>query len=206
MMQTQSPWNSLEITKLVIQVLTPLALLFLGIWVNRIAHRIEAVQWTNQKVVEKRITIYDEMAPLLNDLYCYFRWVGNWKELTPKEIIEIKRNLDKEFYIYKPLFSPDFETRYDALMRHCFLVRSGQGLDAKLRTSIKSVNGDRKEAFPAWDDSWDKLFAYSVEDDDQRKKIYEQRTNIKDAYDSFLSRFSQELSLGLDSASRQEQL
>ncbi len=57
MLQAQSAWNSLEIIKLLVQVLTPLILLFLGVWINRVARRIEAVQWANQKVVEKRIVI-----------------------------------------------------------------------------------------------------------------------------------------------------
>ena len=30
--------------------------------------RLAAAQWTNQKVIEKRIGIFDELAPLLNDL------------------------------------------------------------------------------------------------------------------------------------------
>ncbi len=44
MLQAQSAWNSLEIIKLLVQVLTPLILLFLGVWINRVARRIEAVQ------------------------------------------------------------------------------------------------------------------------------------------------------------------
>jgi hypothetical protein len=66
MNQAQSTWNSLEITKLVIGALTPIFLLLLGVWVNRIAKRVETAQWANQKLIEKRIAIYDELAPLIN--------------------------------------------------------------------------------------------------------------------------------------------
>ena len=82
MLQQQPAWSSLEILKLVVGALTPLVLLFVGVWVNRIAKRVEAAQWANQKLVEKRIAIYDELAPILNDLYCYYKCVGNYKDFT----------------------------------------------------------------------------------------------------------------------------
>jgi hypothetical protein len=66
--------------------------------VARLTERFKVTLWTNQKVIEKRIDVYDKLAPMLNDLYCYFYYVGNWKELTPIRIIETKRKLDKTFY------------------------------------------------------------------------------------------------------------
>ena len=76
--RTRSAWNSLEVTKLIVAALTPLAVL-LGIWVARATRRLEASQWVNQKLIEKRINLLEEILPRLNDLYCYFEWIGNWK-------------------------------------------------------------------------------------------------------------------------------
>ncbi len=147
MILLQSTWNSIEIIKIVIGVLTPLVLLFLGIWVNRIAKRVENTQWANQKLIEKRIAIYDELAPLVNDLYCYYRGVGNYKKITPADVIDIKRKLDKRVYVYASLFSSEFLDIYKEFINSYFIPFGGErGEDAKLRTSIEHpVGGDRRE-------------------------------------------------------------
>lgn len=99
-MQTQSDpiWNSLEIAKLIASVLTPISVVVFGFWINRRLKVFEHLQWANQKVVEKRLYVYQELVPLLNDLLCYFTYVGNWKTHNPASIIELKRKLDRIAY------------------------------------------------------------------------------------------------------------
>lgn len=63
-----SPWNSLEVVKIVVAVLTPVLLLALGVVVNGAARRVENAQCANRKLVELQIDIYKEMAPRLNEL------------------------------------------------------------------------------------------------------------------------------------------
>ncbi|HTY11540.1 MAG TPA: hypothetical protein VMF88_10750 [Bacteroidota bacterium] len=189
----QSPWNSLELIKILVDVLTPLLLLLLGIWVNRIAKRIEATQWTNQKVVEKRIIVYDELAPLLNDMYCYYEFVGNWKELTPVQIIETKRKLDEKVHIYAPLFSPSFISSFKKFEDLCFQTFVGAGLDAKLRTPIKSSDGDRRQSSKVhWESKWQTLFSSPSNCSDP--------IDIHDAYQSLMGTFSKELGIGLNTS------
>ena len=72
-------WTSLEIVKLVVSVLTPLAVVVLGIFVARATARIEQSQWASQKVVENRLRIFDVAAPKLNRLFCFYTFVGRWK-------------------------------------------------------------------------------------------------------------------------------
>lgn len=199
MNQAQSIWNSLEITKLIIDTLTPLFLLLLGIWVNRIAKRVETAQWANQKLIEKRISIYDELAPLINDLYCYYMCVGNYKEFTPIQIIAIKRRLDKKVYVYASLFSPNFINGYNEFIHLCFLPYTGLGHDAKLLTLIEhSMGGDRKKVSPSpWQTEWNALFAR-----EERCSPLEQ---IRTSYERFMSRFSEELGVGLKLGKREQE-
>ena len=104
-MASASPWNSLEVAKLLVDVATPVAVVLLGIWVGRATRRVEASQWVNQKLIEKRISLLDQVLPDLNDMYCYYSWVGNWKELSPAAIIERKRKLDRTFFANQPFFT-----------------------------------------------------------------------------------------------------
>lgn len=90
-----SLWNSLEIARLVVGILTPLTLAVVGLLVNRYLKRLDMVQWKNQKLLEKRIAIYDLVAPQLNLLLCFYIWVGDWKSITPGAVVQAKRDLDK---------------------------------------------------------------------------------------------------------------
>jgi hypothetical protein len=147
-------WNSLEIVKLAIAVLTPIIIAFIAFRFNKILKRVEKQQWTNQKIIEKRIEIFDLIVPKLNDLFCYFCYIGNWKEISPLEIIEIKRKLDKEINIYSPLFSEGLAQKYNDLIEFCFETFTSWGEDAK----IKSLYENRKLYGKRWEDNWKNYF------------------------------------------------
>lgn len=63
------PWNSLEIFKLIISGATFIIVFFLGLWIRRFTKQIEHAQWSNQKVIEWRLEVYDVIVPLANDLF-----------------------------------------------------------------------------------------------------------------------------------------
>lgn len=101
---TDAPWNTLEIVKLAVGTLTPISVAILAWFLNRRMKRLGLIQWSNQKLIEKRIAVYDSVAPQLNLLLCFFTWVGYWKEISPQNAIQAKRDLDKAFNIYRHLF------------------------------------------------------------------------------------------------------
>ena len=148
--QTEQLWNSLEIAKLLISTLTPIVIAFLAFRFNKIIKRLDKKQWTNQKIVEKRIEIYDKIVPKLNDLLCFYCYVGNWKDISPIDVIRLKRELDKEINIYAPLFSNPLIEKYNDFIHLCFKSFTSWGHDAK----IKSLYGHRKEHNSKWDEKW----------------------------------------------------
>ena len=93
-----------EWVKLLVSLATPLAVVAVGYFVNVRLRAIEERRWLNQKVIEKRLALFEQVAPKLNDLYCYFTYVGHWKELDPPAIVARKRDLDKVMHVYEPLF------------------------------------------------------------------------------------------------------
>ena len=82
---------AIEVVKIVTGIATPVLVAIIGFRLNRTMKGLAAAQWANQKVIEKRIAVFDDLAPLLNDLYCYLMFVGNWKELKPNDIVQKKR-------------------------------------------------------------------------------------------------------------------
>ena len=179
-------WNSLEIVKLVVSSLTPIVVLVFGIWINRLAKKVEQVQWTNRTIVEWRIKVYDEVAALLNDLLCYYTFVGNWKELSPSDVVETKRALDKKVHTCAPLFSSRFLDLYFDFARACFETYTGWGRDARLRTPVLR---HRQAAGEEWLPEWDALFS--------EDEFCAPPEDVRRAYQDLMRNFAGELGLGL---------
>jgi len=175
------PWNWLEVAKLVAGLLVPAALAGLGIYIHRVTKRFEHLQWRSQKLIEKRLTVYDDLAPHLNDLLCYFTYVGCWKELNPSDVVELKRKLDKKIYLASPLFSKEFFKACEKFQTLCFQTYTGWGEDAKLRTQFQR----RKEARADWKTDWEKCFCDANAVSDPKE--------IKDAYASLMKVFADDI-------------
>jgi hypothetical protein len=163
-----SEWNSLEIAKLTVSLLTPIVVGCLGIYIHRVTKRFEHSQWTNQKVIEKRLSVYDSLAPQLNDILCYFTYVGCWKDCDPPAIIAMKREVDRNIYLAQPLFSPEFFKACSDFMSQCFETFTGWGNDAKLRSSFQR----RRDAHRNWTPAWEACFSDKATDPNDIRRAY----------------------------------
>jgi hypothetical protein len=181
-----SPWNSLEVAKLAVSVLTPAAIAVLGIYIHRITKRFEDLQWRGQKLTEKRLQIYDDLAPLFNDLLCYFTYVGPWKELKPPEIVALKRKIDRKIFLAAPLFPREFFSACQVFQGLCFRPFSGWGMDAQLRTNFER----RRESDPEWLDGWERYYADTKEVTDPAK--------VRAAYSQVMQVFSESIGVTAD--------
>lgn len=171
-----SAWNSLEIVKLAVAALTPILVVVAGFWLNRRLKSVEQAQWSQQKIIERRIRAYDEIAPPMNDLFCFYCYVGGWKELTPPGVVHLKRDLDRVAHISAPLFDTQFLPRYNRLMDLFFSTFGNWGEDAKLKT----LPDRRKQALPnQWDLAWDQCFA--------DRSLATEPDAIKPEYGSFMA-------------------
>ena len=164
---THNPWNSLEIVKICVSIITPIILTIIGIYIHRVTKRFEHLQWRNQKVTEKRIQIYDILAPLLNDNLCYFTYLGSWKERTPKDVVASKRTIDKHIHLAAPLFSEEFYSACMLFQNLCFETYTGWGQNAKLKTQTIR----RREA-SEWLDDWDAMFSDKPSDPETIRNAY----------------------------------
>src|SRR5580700_5082269 len=151
-------WTSMQIVTVVVDALTPLTVAGLGFYVARASRRIEQVQWANQTVVTRRLDIFGQLAPGLNQLLCFATFVGGWKEIQPRQAIAIKRNLDEAMYANRVLFSGQLFTAYHQFMTTLFAMYATTDADAHLRAPIESQWGNRRN-MPWWEDSMAALFS-----------------------------------------------
>jgi len=163
---------ALEIAKIAVQALTPAVVGYLGWKVSRRLKEIEQNQWANRKITEKRIEIYERVSPLLNRLFCYFSYVGDWQRHSPKEIINTKRELDHAIHVNRYLLDDDVFNAYQRFIHEIFEHYTGAGEDAKIKSMIASVDGDRrKSTFFKWSDQW--ISCFNTSDVPAKNRIFE---------------------------------
>jgi hypothetical protein len=149
----------------------------------RTSRRLEQVQWANQTVVTRRLDVFAQLAPGLNQLLCFATFVGGWKELKPFDVTAIKRRLDETMYANRVLFSEELFEAYRHFMRTLFAMWTSTDADAPLRAPIESQWGNRRN-MPWWDESMTRLFSTTD---------LSHTDDIQDAYDQLSERFRADL-------------
>ncbi len=182
-----STWDSVQIATLAVSALTPLTVAGLGYFVARTSRRIERIQWANQTVVGRRLEIFSQVAPWLNQLLCFATFVGGWKEIEPKQAIGLKRKLDETIYANRLLFSDSLFTAYHEFMTAMFAMYATTEADALLRAPVVTVWGSRRN-LPWWQDSMDALFSPDADDDSMASV-----ERIQAAYDQLSRQFRADL-------------
>ncbi len=134
----------MEVVKLLAAFATPIVVAIVGFFLNKRLKSIDDAQWQNRKIIEKRIDIYDRLAPKLNLLYCFSLFLGYWKEVTPPQALQTKRELDKEVNIYRHLLSDKFYQSYNNFIHTLFRTFTGHGKDALIRSAIANEMADRR--------------------------------------------------------------
>jgi len=172
-----SPWNSLELAKLAVSLLTPVLVLVLGIVINNSIR-------SGERATALRSEIYKSIGGDLNDIYAYLALVGRWKEMTPRDVIAKKRAVDKAMYTYRPFFSAELFQTYETFMREAFAPFGGAGQDARIRSDIATADGDRRLHGPEWHAAWEDRFTKERNKSAQRE-----------AYDAFLEQLARDLGL-----------
>jgi hypothetical protein len=152
-------WNSLEVAKLIVAALAPVSIVMLGFFVNRRIKDLERIEWSNRKAIEKRLELFDRLAPEINRLYCYLNWIGDWQEMTPADVVALKRRLDKGFFVYRYLIGEDVFHAFQSFMELAFRTYVAAGQNALIRSTLASPLGDRRKSRHfEWRDEWDGAF------------------------------------------------
>lgn len=167
-----SSWTGLEITQLAVTALIPLTVVALGFFVGRAIHRLEAMQWANQTIVTRRLEVFAQVAPKLNQLLCFYTFVGRWKELNPQQVIATKREVDEVMYANRILFSDDLFAAYRSFIATLFTMYATTDADALLRADIACRWGDRRN-LPWWREPMAACFDGSPPSHEEVQAAYE---------------------------------
>jgi hypothetical protein len=170
-----------EVVQTVLGILTPILVLVLGIPIARYTKRLDTQALVDQKIIERRLALYDDVGPKLNDLYCLSRFVGDFRTVDPPEAIAHKRDLDRVLHVNRPVFSPEMLHAYHAFMGTVFETYTGRGEDAKLRIDPMRLQRERGNA---WLPEWDRHFSTRGATDGRV---------VIDAYEALVAAFAADL-------------
>jgi hypothetical protein len=145
-----------ETLQTVLSIITPILVLALGIPIARYTKRLDTQALVDQKIIERRLALFDEVGPKLNDLYCLSRFVGHFRSIEPAKAVEHKRALDRVIHVNRPIFSPEFRSAYNAFMDTTFEMYTGGAQDAKLRIDRVQLQRERGGEWPA---EWNRHFS-----------------------------------------------
>jgi hypothetical protein len=149
-------WNSLEIAKLAVGVLTPVSLLFISSQISR-SEKIQAEEAARfQRVAEQRSLIWKDLSPKLNDIYEYLMYVGSWRTISAADVVRNKREADRIFFENRPFFSDKFSKGYDEFMAASFQTTNGMGEDPIPRTTA-NFRAKTDEGAVSGRENWDAI-------------------------------------------------
>jgi hypothetical protein len=136
-MQTETLWNSLEVAKLVISILTPLVVAFVGYWITT---RLKKIELTTQAELEKdreeRMQLYEER-----------------KEVERLEREERKSQIERRYtpHIELRIESQFFGPRKDQFLVVFSLIANNRGHVVHEFPSVDlRVRGIKDEPFQYW--------------------------------------------------------
>lgn len=147
-------------------------------------------QARSEELLKVRLEYYKLLAPDLNMLMCYVTFIGSWRDISPPEILELKRRLDKTFYCAAPLFSNGVLNAYDELMDRTFTTFGAWGQDAKIVSNPYRRRQSWRGA-EAWSMSWNTMFTLSEEDTIPADTL----KGYRDAYDRLITTLVKDLTI-----------
>lgn len=142
----ESPWNSLEVAKLVVTVLITVVggLFTLITWrQQQISEKRMEAEEKFTKAAEMRTAVWSQAAPMLNDIYAYFVFVGDFQDLSPKQVLEEKAKVDRLMWSNRVLFTKDGFNAYTAFINASFDSHNGWLKGVSLRTVPIRGDGDK---------------------------------------------------------------
>lgn len=134
---------------------TPIAVTYVGYLVSRTMAE-QSRKWSeNDRLIGKRVDIYEKMAPLLNHIFCYVHDVGDYKETTPQNIVADKRECDRLIHTYQAIWPDDTLASYKDFIEGCFATYQGVGTPAKIRTRKEHKVVAAQNHYGKWEDGWE---------------------------------------------------
>jgi hypothetical protein len=158
--------------KVFFSALTAITLAVLAFVIHDTLKVREAALKTGEQIIAQKQSIYSRLGDRLNVIYVYVADVGDFRQYTPPQIVQRKRECDRLFFSYRFYWSTDTEKKYGEFMQAAFQAHNGVGFAAKIR----ALNTEKVAAYDAdkrkWNTEWNAYFT-GERDTQLQEKYYE---------------------------------
>jgi hypothetical protein len=160
----------LKYAQLAVAALTPIMTGVVGIILVRMGNKLDVTKQLHQELLRKRLQLFEDVAPKINDVFCFFQAVGHWADLNPDEIIKRKRAVDRVLQVNRYLFRSDFWEAYQRFEAEHFDMFAAPGHPARLRLDVAHFQKLVGQAFrPEWSD----LISAKEGDHNEQRRSYQ---------------------------------
>lgn len=139
--------------EILVHALTPLAIFGLGFFAKAVADRYERERALFEAQAQWRLEIFREMSVYLNDIYCFYTYVGEWRCITPDAATKSKREADRLVATNYFLWSASFLDAWKAFSETAFEANRGRGKSFRFRANV-----DMHRESPHWLPEWEERF------------------------------------------------
>ena len=143
---------------LVVDALTPIAVVLVGMLAKRYADRQERRRDMAALRTQWRLEIARELLEELNVLYQFFTYVGDWRDIHLDRATLAKRNCDRLIATNSFLWSEKFLAEWECLKAAAFVENAGPGRDFLFR-----ANFDRHRENVGFTKEWEIRFVLPSE-------------------------------------------
>ncbi len=160
----------LEVAKLGIAALTPLMTGLIGVLVLHLGTKLDVTKHLNHELLKKRLALFEDIAPKLNDVFCFYQALGHWAELSPEEVIRRKRAIDRSIQVNRYLFRSDFWDEYQRFEKAHFDMFAAVGQPARLRLDLEHMRERMGDSFKS---EWMPLVSSNPGDHQEQREHYQ---------------------------------
>src|SRR5262245_2175039 len=172
-MPSESDW--MEYLKIGVAALTPIMTGLVGLLVVRMGSRLEANKQLSQELLKKRLQLFEDVAPKLNDIFCFYQAIGHWAELSPEEVIRRKRAIDRSIQVNRYLFRSEFWDAYQEFEKSHFDMFTAVGQPARLRLDVKHL---RERVGDAFKNEWMPFVSANAGNHEEQRQHYQALMHI----------------------------
>jgi hypothetical protein len=133
----------------------PIVVVIIGFHIDRRQKAIEAKTENQRDIISRRFLKYDEISLLCNDIYCFTALIGQYKSISPYEIIEKKHKLEYLVFASLPVWGDKFCEAVNDFIKACFVDKRGAQMTA---VSLSDGNRQKAERTNLWDDEMSRIF------------------------------------------------
>ena len=145
--------------KVGVSILTPIAIAVLTFFVTRALNQREALFRRGEQVLSMKQDAYARIGPKINIIYIFVSDFGDYRNYTPDDVIRLKREVDREFFMFSPFWSQATASAYRLFMDACFETYVGSGKNARIRSTCVVKKSACQLDGKAWNPNWDEMFS-----------------------------------------------